>query len=134
MATVLVLTQDIEQLNAQLGPTLQQIYSQLTLKIRQIDSGLLADLTSGAPPLMILIDSCVESLAVLKELKAHPGLCRIPVLMLRAVATLQKACIEQGTESKHPASFVFPQRRTVHDLVIKSAKLPGSNPLLQLLN
>lgn len=130
MATVLVLTQDVEQLNAQLGLTLQQIYSQLTLKIRRIDSDLIADLTSGIPPLLILIDSCGESLAILKDLKAHPSLCRIPVLMLRAVATLQKACIEQGAESKQVIAYTLPQRRAVNEIAVRSTRLPASSRLL----
>jgi hypothetical protein len=105
METILVLTDNREQFNEQLGPTFQQIYARFTLKVRQIDASLLTDLLSGLPPLMILVDSCVDSLPFLKEIKAHPVLRRVPVLMLRAIATRQKTSIELGTEKKYTSLF-----------------------------
>ncbi|UFH56494.1 hypothetical protein [Spirosoma sp. KNUC1025] len=101
MGTMLVLTNDVDNVSIGLGVQIHEISPDSRLLIRRLTADLLTELVqlpSDSLPNVILVDSCVESLPLLKEVKANSHLHHIPILMLRADATQRKAQIELAGE------------------------------------
>lgn len=95
METIVIITDDIKALNIQVGRQLHRWYQEAELVFRTFTADLLDELSSPKPPALILIDSFIDCLVAVREIKTHPILCRIPVLMLHADATIRKAKMEQ---------------------------------------
>ncbi|WP_234734363.1 hypothetical protein [Tellurirhabdus bombi] len=98
MKNILVLSERKEKLVPEISQNLQLIYPNTQITVRRLKQSLLTELLALPTellPRMILVEACAESLDLLRELKAHPYLYRIPVLMLQAKATQRRAQLDQ---------------------------------------
>jgi hypothetical protein len=95
METIVIITDNTKVLDVQVGRQLYRWYQEAEIVFRTFTADLLDELSSKKLPVLILIDSFIDCLIAIREIKTHPILCRIPVLMLHADATIRKAKLEQ---------------------------------------
>lgn len=91
MATILVISDYVQALKAEVGEPLRQLYPHAEIRFCLFDEILLDELTNSLLPILILMDMGADNLLIMKELRSFACLSRTPMLMLRAEATKRKA-------------------------------------------
>ncbi|WP_144051605.1 hypothetical protein [Fibrisoma limi] len=90
MDTILVISDYVQALKAEVGEPLRRLYPNAEIRFCLFDGELLNELTSGLLPILILMDMGADNLLIMKELRSFACLSRTPMLMLRAEATKRK--------------------------------------------
>ncbi|RIV21547.1 hypothetical protein DYU11_19290 [Fibrisoma montanum] len=94
MATILVISDYVQALKAEVGQPLKQLYPHADIRFCLFDDVLLNELANGLQPILILMDMGADNLMIMNELRSFACLARTPMLMLRAGATKRKVEVE----------------------------------------
>lgn len=110
MQPILVVSENKEKLVPEVSQQLQITYPNTQITVQRLKQSLFTELLALPTellPRMILVESCIDSLDLLRELKAHPRLYRIPVLMLQARATQRRARLDQEIQPKMVTKYTL---------------------------